>query len=687
MNRTQKTVLRWFSALVVFAFLSPGTGRAQLIENANIRSWTQTFSGWNMEEDQTFWVDLNRPSEITREKILGLTVLIYSDEGTPEVFNISRQGGRSYWGPKSGTPAGRSGGWADLHFLDDGRWSMGLDRGPCARTQDPCRTGTAVQSFFAATSNSSGSETFPANVPRMFKSTTKVRGSIKIDYACTTCSNTHPNKLWIKLGGWDMKNGRSKGYAKDNLAVDPKLVVGMSAAIHSDPDAAGKIQVDNLEHVSALNGTGSPMVNRWIRRSRGGILWYGLGCLGGGIDTRDGCLSPTNVGFSTYALRLWQGPVGSGSKTSGLSNYSSQEQYENGTRYTQISYTNQAVNRGWAKIEYTGAKVPMAVPYVFRQRAYPLNAWNMSSALYYSMPFSNLKLAANRIAGISSTILSDYAPTYGFVATNFHRPPSGSGAGPHDAIDVKVGGFTLIDEAEGAGRVILNQGVRMSGTYYALPDGYTPYKYQSNVNRGHVLVDYLAGSCDQGGNGLFLRAIPAPTSETCTGTGNLVLQASGSVNGIGGTKDDFVYAYKVTGGSYHKSIAKLASQDNFNPLALSGIMMRSSLNDDAKFVAILVKPGGGGYIRYRSQNGATAGQQEFSSNANPWLRIDWSVPYFDVYYSNSSSMPTTQQWSRIATLPMSTFPTSANSYFVGAASTNANSSRLQKSTFTLSGTF
>lgn len=399
--------------------------------------------------------------------------------------------------------------------------------------------------------------------------------------------------------------------------------------------------------------------------------------------SRNGCLTPNNLGFQHYALRLWQGPSGNGQRSIGLSNYSFEE-YENGTRYTRIAYTNQSVNRGWAKIEYIGAKVPMAVPYVFRQRASPLNAWNMASALYFSIPFSNLNLAANRISGLTSTILSDYAPTYGAVATNFHRPASGSGAGPHEDIDVKVGGVAFIDETEGAGRIILNQGTRMTGTYYAQPSGYTPYKYTSNLNRGYVLVDYLAGSCDQGGNGFFIRAIPAPTSETCTGTGNLVLQASGSVNGINSAKDDFVFAYKPKNGAWSQSIAKLVSQDNSNAQALSGIMIRSSLKDDAKFVAILVKPGGGGYVRYRNHDGASAGQMSFSSNANPWLRIDYGVPTVDIYYSNSSNPPTTQQWSRLATVPVSAFP---STYFVGAASTNSNSSKLQKSTFTMASGF
>lgn len=684
---TRDSLRRWIPALASLLGFGLGLPSAQTspIENANIRSWTTTFSGWNMEADQYHWVELTPPAEIKRDKILGLSVLIYSDAGTPEVFNLTRQSGRKWWGSNTGMGAGRSGGWAEFIFFDDGRLEVALDRGPCARNATPCRTGTGVESFFAATSSITGSQTFPQNAGRVFKSMTKVRGSIKVDYACTVCGSYYPNRLWTKLGGWDMKNGVSRTYLSSNLGVDPKMVVGMSAVIHSDPDASGKIQVDNLEHISALNATGSPKINRWIRRPRGGTLWYGVGCYGGDPTNRNGCLTSSNISFTHYGLRLWQGPVGTGESTTGLSMYATGA-YENGERSTQIFYTNQTVNRGWVKLEYNGSKVGLAVPYVFRQRAYPLNAWNMASALYYSMPFSNLNLAIGRIAGITSTILSDYAPGWGITATNFHRPPSGSGAGPHDINDDKVGGFTLIDEAEGAGSIILNQGVRMEGTYYSRPLGQTVYQYTSNANRGYVLVDYLAGSCDQGGSGLLLRAIPAPTSETCTGTGNLVLQASGSVNGINGTRDDFVYAYKQAAGTTHTTIARLASQDNFNANALSGIMIRSSLNDNARFVAALVKPWGGGYVRYRNGDGQNAGQLAFSCNANPWLRIDFAAPNFYIYYSNSSTMPSTlSQWTYIGPVSISSFP--SNSYYVGAASTNANHSKLQKSTFVISSSF
>jgi hypothetical protein len=49
-------------------------------------------------------------------------------------------------------------------------------------------------------------------------------------------------------------------------------------------------------------------------------------------------------------------------------------------------------------------------------------------------------------------------------------------------------------------------------------------------------------------------------------------------------------------------------------------------------------------------------------------------------------MPTTlSQWTYIGPVSISSFP--SNAYYVGVASTNANHSRLQKSTFTISSTF
>jgi hypothetical protein len=351
-------------------WLGADSARGQsLIEDSRIKTWTYPLSGWNMESGASFYADIQLPSAIKATKILGLQVLVLSDEAFPEVFNLTRLSGKL-----GSTNIGRSGGRSNFFIYDDGKLFVTFERGECqVDLTGTCQTGTNPKTggpwqtgFFANGKHDGAPEqTYPNRIQRSFYNAGKTRLVLKIQYDCASnCGGTATNKFWKQIGTWDMKTQGAKTYPENTFGIHPSRLVDLNAAIHSDPNSGNKIQVDNLEHLGTRIGSYP------INRGRGGILWYGYGLWrGGGV--------PSNQ----YALRLHQGPNTEGTSSANVvTSYRSTYYMPDPNSQVGLKYTDGAAsgrNRGWIMLEYTGAKSAVKIPYLFLSRAYPIPPWNM----------------------------------------------------------------------------------------------------------------------------------------------------------------------------------------------------------------------------------------------------------------------------------------------------------------------
>ncbi len=478
-----------------------------------------------------------------------------------------------------------------------------------------------------------------------------------------------------------MTDGTSRGFDRYSLGVNPSNIVDMSATIYSDRSPRGKIIVDELEHLGT-KPTSAPNDVPFIR-GKGGQLWFGYGCQGG----PEGCFIPaSNQSPNALFYRIFPGTRIGGAGVSVPSLYRSDAfNYDGKDRFFSYKSTSGTPNRGWLRVEYTGTKSTVKDPYVFKSRAISLDSWPMNSRAGHSVKFTDLGVAANRIARLTTTIRSNQVTfpngrSY-YEFSNFFRPKSGSGGIEGDA-ERKGGGLTYVDED--LNLIVLKHGaysLEFSPTYY-----YRDF-FSGTANRGYVLADYLAGSCAQGGNGFLLKAIPSPRTEQCDGSGNLVLEAAGQ--DIWGTADEFTYVYKSLGTAgapppaNQTFIAKIVSQGNSNPWAKTGLMIRVGLGANSAHVSMMVTPSNGVQFTRRpdgtNMSTAHVWQTDASVKAPVFLRIIKSGNTFTGSYSTDGVT-----W-KAPSGSQSTTVTTGNPYYVGIAgssmSPNMNNSTVSNLNF------
>ena len=125
--------------------------------------------------------------------------------------------------------------------------------------------------------------------------------------------------------------------------------------------------------------------------------------------------------------------------------------------------------------------------------------------------------------------------------------------------------------------------------------------------------------------------LPPGWSDTDIGTPGLAGSAtfnSGTftVNGSGAdiwsTSDNFHYAYESLTGDVTIT-ARVATQQNTNAWAKSGVMIRETTAANSSFVHVFVTPGHGVNIQYRPSTGASAVQlaQVARPVAPEWVRL------------------------------------------------------------------
>jgi hypothetical protein len=646
--------------------------RGEVIEDANIRTWTYPITTWNMETDQWWSAVATLPAEVKTDKILELKVVIYSDESAPEVFNLTRLSNKQAF-TSTDVGSARSGGWASVDVQSDHFISIALDRGACIRIGGIC-SDRQVQSFFAARSGSDGkSTTFTRWAARTFHSTAKTRGVLKILYACSPCASPATRVAYKKLGGWNMQR-TSLAIPQTDLGVNPPAIVDMSATIHSDPVAtSGKTFVDDLEHLGTrytLGATDLPNL-----RGRGGNLWFGAGCV---TAAPDGCSTTAPPNEKWY--RLYPGPA-KGSNSSASSFKASEFFWSNGTSVAQ-TYSNSAINRGWLRVEYTGNKSTVNTPYAFRSRAVSIGPWSMNVDVGHGMGFAAFGVAANRIARISTTIRSDMGYYNGgithYLFTNFYRPKGNSGFGKGDApagdAGPMGGGFTYVDEDRGE--------VRFKYGSYEPISMYRASDYSGTAERGYVLIDYLAGSCEQGPSGFKIQGVPGTQVGDCTGSSQpFAIEGAGlgTPTATSNTIDDLTYVYKSSTAANLTVSVRVESFDaNAHASALAGVMLRATLNNNSRNAAMVALPGGSGvsFRRRIADNNATVATGTALSVIPCWLRVEKIGNTLKAFRNpaTTTTMPTTG-WVQLGPTESISFPTT---YYYGVQVSNYTSSKLTK---------
>jgi len=84
-----------------------------------------------------------------------------------------------------------------------------------------------------------------------------------------------------------------------------------------------------------------------------------------------------------------------------------------------------------------------------------------------------------------------------------------------------------------------------------------------------------------------------------------VFTVNGEGNDIWGTADQFHYVYRTMGGD-GMMIARVASQENTGGWAKAGVMVRASTADGDQFALMMISPGNGTDLQYRTTSGGSA---------------------------------------------------------------------------------
>jgi hypothetical protein len=177
-------------------------------------------------------------------------------------------------------------------------------------------------------------------------------------------------------------------------------------------------------------------------------------------------------------------------------------------------------------------------------------------------------------------------------------------------------------------------------------------------------------------------ALPSPWQHVSVGenlggsatysSGTFSVSASGG--DIWGTGDGFHYAYRTLSGD-GEIIARVTAQENSNPWAKSGVMIRETLNGDSKHATMMVTPANGFNLQYRSTTaGSSGGISGGALNAAPnnWVRLVRSGSTLTGYKSADGS-----SWTQVGSVSISM----NGNVYVGLAVTSHDNNLLNTTTF------
>lgn len=162
---------------------------------------------------------------------------------------------------------------------------------------------------------------------------------------------------------------------------------------------------------------------------------------------------------------------------------------------------------------------------------------------------------------------------------------------------------------------------------------------------------------------IWFRGHPAQLSsfiEESAGT----FKVKGIGEDIWDSSDQLYYAYKQVNGAC-KIIAKVDSLENSDPFAKAGIMIRDTLDSNARYCALLITPENGVRYQYRSTEDDVTERQFDPNVAAPyWVRLErTSGGLVRAYYSENDS-----DWKSFSLMQISM----SNPLYVGLAVSSHN---------------
>ena len=147
---------------------------------------------------------------------------------------------------------------------------------------------------------------------------------------------------------------------------------------------------------------------------------------------------------------------------------------------------------------------------------------------------------------------------------------------------------------------------------------------------------------------------------------------AGSGADIWGTADAFRYVYQTSSGDC-SIVARVASQQNTDPWAKAGVMIRETTAAGSKCAAVLVTPGNGITFQWRStDNGSSFNASQTGLAAPYWVKITRASNSFAAYYSSSGT-----SWMQLGSTQSISMATNAT---IGLAVCSHNNSSLSTAT-------
>ncbi|HLX92568.1 MAG TPA: T9SS type A sorting domain-containing protein, partial [Puia sp.] len=162
--------------------------------------------------------------------------------------------------------------------------------------------------------------------------------------------------------------------------------------------------------------------------------------------------------------------------------------------------------------------------------------------------------------------------------------------------------------------------------------------------------------------------------SSCLSNGIYTIQGSGS--DIGGTDDQFQYAFTNLTGDEHV-YAEVLTQDAASSLDKAGLMFRDSVSNTSRFIFLGTTNSGGIVLEYRSTPGGPTTTVTVPGLAAPyWIELNKSGTQYTAYISPTGTLNT---WTQVGSTVDLGFGTATDN--VGMAVSSHNNSALSTATF------
>jgi fibronectin type 3 domain-containing protein len=169
---------------------------------------------------------------------------------------------------------------------------------------------------------------------------------------------------------------------------------------------------------------------------------------------------------------------------------------------------------------------------------------------------------------------------------------------------------------------------------------------------------------------------PGVAGSATFNNGNWTIAAAGA--DINGASDQFNFANTPQTGDT-TAIVKVVTQQNTDPSAKAGLMVRGSSAPNDVFADIVITPGSGVSFQWRPTAGGPTSTSNLAAIVAPqWLKLVRSTSGTNTVFTGFTS-PDGTTWTQVGTTTYASFPAAA---LAGLAVTSHNNAQLNTSTFT-----